>query len=99
VKFLPTQRAIDAAQNGQTLGRGVDFALTMLVFLGVGALVDHWLGTWPLVAIVLVVLSVVGQFIKMYYEYGATMDQLQAERAAARAAQPKMTAPSPEQAA
>ena len=98
MKLLPTPRPLDTAQNGQTLGRGVDFALTMLVFLGVGALVDHWLGTCPLVAIVLVVVSVVGQFLKMYYEYSATMDQLQAERAAARAAQPK-SAPSSEQAA
>lgn len=70
----------------------MDFALVILVFLGIGALVDKWLGTWPAFAIGLVIISVVGQFVKMYYEYNATMEQLESERAAARQARPRARA-------
>jgi len=98
VKILPTPRTVSAAQQSSSLGRGMDFALVMLVFLGIGALIDRWLGTWPAFAIGLVLFSVVGQFVKMYYEYNATMEQLEAERAQSRQARPASTSPS-EQAA
>lgn len=84
VKLLPTRRSTTAApHDGQTLGRGMDFALVMLVFLGIGYGLDRWLDTRPAFMIGLVVLSVVGQFVKMYYEYNATMERLEQERAAA----------------
>jgi hypothetical protein len=35
----------------------------------------------------LVVFSVVGQFVKMYYDYTATMTELEEQRAAVRAGQ------------
>jgi F0F1-type ATP synthase assembly protein I len=87
VKALPTRRhtpapALSEQQSGQTLGRGMDFALVVLVFLGVGYGLDRWLGTRPLFMIGLVVFAVVGQFIKMYYDYTATMQELEAQRAA-----------------
>ena len=72
--------------SGQTLGRGVDFALVIFVFFGIGALVDRWLGTWPGVAIGLVLFSVVGQFVSMYYRYKAEMEVHEAERRARQAA-------------
>lgn len=81
MRLRPTPRLVpDQPPAGQTLGRGADFALVVLVFLGIGALVDRWLGTWPWFAIGAVIFSVVGQFVKMYYEYSATMDRLQQER-------------------
>ena len=91
MKLLPqrhTTTAPDATvqQSGQTLGRGMDFALVVLVFLGVGYGLDRLLGTRPLFMIGLVIFSVVGQFIKMYYEYTATMEALEAERAQSRQA-------------
>lgn len=61
----------------------MDFALVVLVFLGIGFALDRWLDTQPLFMIGLVVFSVIGQFVKMYYEYSATMDRLQQERAEA----------------
>lgn len=84
MKLTPTRRTPEQAKNGETLGRGMDFALTMLVFLGIGALIDRWLGTWPAFAIGLMLFSVVGQFIKMYYDYKAAMEAHEAERAEAR---------------
>jgi len=61
----------------------MDFALVVLVFLGIGLGLDKWLGTRPAFTIGLVVFATVGQFIKMYYEYNATMHKLEAERSAA----------------
>jgi F0F1-type ATP synthase assembly protein I len=87
VKLLPSQEEIAAAQRSdQTLGKGMDFALVVLVFLGIGYVVDRVLGTRPWFMIGLVIFSVVGQFIKMYYDYTATMEAHEADRAAARQA-------------
>jgi len=83
VKVLAPRRPINENPHaGKTLGRGMDFALVILVFLGIGFGLDRWLGTRPLFMIGLVVFSVVGQFIKMYYEYTAEMEQHEAARAA-----------------
>lgn len=93
MKVLPARRSHAAApplaaqQSGQTLGRGMDFALVVLVFLGIGYGLDRWLGTRPLFMIGLVVFAVVGQFIKMYFDYTAAMQELEAERAKGSQAQ------------
>lgn len=65
-----------------SLGRGLDLALVVLVFLGIGYLVDRWLGTQPLFMIALMLLAVVGQFVSMRYRYEERMQQLEAERRA-----------------
>ena len=79
---MPDRQKIAASQqSGETLGRGMDFALVVLVFLGIGYGLDRWLGTRPWFMIGLVVFAVVGQFIKMYYDYTAAMEQHEAERA------------------
>jgi len=88
VNILPTRRnTADSQQTGQTLGRGMDFALVVLVFLGIGYALDRWLDTKPVFMIALVLFSVVGQFVKMYYDYSATMTDLEAKRAEQRQAQ------------
>ena len=90
MKVLPDQRKIaEHQQSGQTLGRGMDFALVVLVFLGIGYVLDRWLDTRPAFMIGLVIFSVVGQFIKMYFEYTATMKVHEAERVAAIQSQPR----------
>ena len=76
----------DSVAIRQTLGRGMDFALVVLVFLGIGYGLDRWLGTRPLFMIGLVVFAVVGQFIKMYYDYNAAMERA---RGRARRAGPR----------
>ncbi len=83
MKLLPEQHKIaEAQQSDKTLGRGVDFALVVLVFVGIGYGIDRVFHTQPLFTIVFVVFGFVGQFVKMYYEYTATMTRLEAERAA-----------------
>lgn len=75
----------DARATGDdTLGRGMDIALTVLVFLGLGYLLDRWLGLFPLFTISLVVIASIGAFVRLRYVYEATMQRHEAERAAAR---------------
>ena len=83
----PSTAPRDDRQNGgsdDTLGRGMDVALTLLVFLGIGALIDRGLGLFPVFTITLVVFAAIGTFIRMKYVYDATMERLEADRAAQR---------------
>ena len=64
------------------LGIGIDVALVTLVFLGLGYLLDRWLDTKPVFMIVLVVVALVGEFMRFWYAYTARMKGLEAERAA-----------------
>ena len=90
MKVLPDQRKIaEHRQSGQTLGRGMDFALVVLVFLGIGYVLDRWLDTRPAFMVGLVIFSVVGQFIKMYFEYTTQMKVHEAELVASRHSQPR----------
>jgi F0F1-type ATP synthase assembly protein I len=50
---------------------------------------DRVFDTRPWFMIGLVIFSVIAQFIKMYYDYTATMEAHEAERAAARQAKPR----------
>ena len=58
----------------------MDIALTLLVFLGLGALMDRWLGIFPVFTIMLVVGASLGTFVRLKYTYDATMERLEAER-------------------
>lgn len=73
-------------QVDQGLGQGMEMALTVLVFLGLGFLLDSILDTKPLLMIVFVVFAMVGTFVKMYLAYSVRMRALEAQRAAARTA-------------
>ena len=73
-------------QVDEGLGQGMEMALTVLVFLGIGFLLDSIFGTKPLLTIIFVVFAMVGTFVKMYLAYSLRMKALEAERAAARRA-------------
>jgi F0F1-type ATP synthase assembly protein I len=85
VHLIP-RKSIDADDN---LGRGMDLALATLIFLGLGWGLDRWLGTEPVFMIALVLLSLVGQFVRMWYSYDARMRQLEAERESAVRSAPR----------
>jgi ABC-type protease/lipase transport system fused ATPase/permease subunit len=85
--------AAQRVSGDDTLGRGMDLALTLLVFLALGYALDRWLGLFPLFSITLVVLASVGMFVRMRYTYEATMQRLEAERNAARRAAGRQSAP------
>jgi F0F1-type ATP synthase assembly protein I len=87
--FVPPPRANRAPKSlsdgsPDTLGRGMDVALTLGVFLVLGWLLDNWLGTTPLFMISLTILAAVGQFLRMKYVYDAEMERLEGERMAGR---------------
>jgi F0F1-type ATP synthase assembly protein I len=75
------------------MGQGMEMALTIAVFLGIGWGLDVWLGTQPIFMIALVIFSTVGQFIKMWFIYDARMRMLENERRQGLSAhqQPVMT--------
>ena len=69
-----------------TFVKGVEFALTLAIFAGMGYGLDRLLGTVPVFTIVLFVIGVVGLGIKTYYEYEAKMRELEASSPWARRA-------------
>ncbi len=79
-----TSKSVD-----QGLGQGMEMAITVAVFLGLGWLLDLGFGTQPVFMIALVVFSVVGQFVKMWFAYDARMTALEAERREAAVAHQK----------
>ncbi|WP_205528759.1 AtpZ/AtpI family protein [Desertimonas flava] len=76
-----------AGASSDSLGRGMDAVITLVVFLGIGWLLDRWLGTTPWFMIGLFLLAGVGTFIIMKARYTATMEALEAERRSAATAQ------------
>jgi F0F1-type ATP synthase assembly protein I len=83
LKLLPHPKPAPArSSNDDNIGRGMEFALVTLVFLGMGVAIDSVAGTRPWFTISLVVFAFAGQFIKMYFTYTHQMTALEAERAA-----------------
>lgn len=91
MKLLP-RKPIDADDN---VGKGMDLALTVLLFLGIGYGLDRWLDTKPVFMIVLTLLAVVGKVAGMYYGFSATMERLESERRSAATQAPRAQVPLP----
>ncbi|MET0324532.1 MAG: AtpZ/AtpI family protein, partial [Ilumatobacteraceae bacterium] len=79
MKLLPTNSR--ASRSDNTVGRGMDVALTIGLFFGIGAALDHWLGTTPWFMIGLTIVASIGFFYSFKFQYTARMEQLEAERA------------------
>lgn len=62
------------------IGQGMEMAVTIAVFLGLGWLVDSWADTRPIFTIAFVVFAMVGQSVRMWIEYDARMKVLEEER-------------------
>jgi hypothetical protein len=90
MKLLPQN--IRAPRADDTVGRGMDIALTVALFFGIGFALDHWLGTTPWFMIGLTVLASIGFFISSKYQYEARMERHEAERQE-RAAQLRAAGP------
>jgi F0F1-type ATP synthase assembly protein I len=62
------------------MGQGMEMAVTLAVFLGIGWLIDSWVDTRPIFTVALVVFAVVGQSVRMWLDYDARMKVLERER-------------------
>jgi Flp pilus assembly protein TadB len=62
------------------LGQGMEMALTVVLFLGIGWLIDSWVDTRPIFTLAFVIFAVVGQMVRMWFEYDARMKSLENER-------------------
>ena len=84
MKLLPKNTQVNTSEP---LGHGFDAAFVVVLFFGLGFLLDRLLGTTPLFMIVMTILGAVGVFVRFWYRYDARMAQHEAERAAKSAAQ------------
>lgn len=83
MKFLPST----SSKPDDNVGRGIELVVGIVVFLGIGYVLDRWLDTKPIFMIVLFVFAVAGYMVKMWLGYDAKMRQHEAElRAKSRAA-------------
>jgi F0F1-type ATP synthase assembly protein I len=78
MKFFPI--TTPKRRTDDTVGQGIDIALTVALMFGIGFVLDRWLGTAPIFMITLTLLGAVGFFAKFKYQYDARMEELQAER-------------------
>ncbi len=70
----------DSGSVDSGLGQGMEMALTLCVFMGLGWLADRALGTSPVFMVVLVVFAMIGQSARMWFTYDARMRQLEQRR-------------------
>jgi F0F1-type ATP synthase assembly protein I len=68
-------------------GGGMEIALMVPIFLGLGWVIDRLLGTAPIFMIVMVVLGAIGVFCRLRYAYDDKIRELEAERRAQRSGQ------------
>ena len=67
-------------RGDDAVGQGMDAAFTLALFLGLGFLVDRWLGTTPLFMIAVFLLVSVALFVGWKARYNARMEVLEERR-------------------
>lgn len=78
---------MDDAQSKRQLNKGFadavsrsfEFVATIALFTGIGWLLDRWLGTAPVLLVVLTVVGFAGNLLRSWYTYDAAMKKLEAE--------------------
>jgi len=79
MKLLPTQKR---ANSEDSVGLGIEVAVILAMFFGIGFGLDRLFGTTPVFMIVMTLLGAVGLFAKFKYSYEARMDEHEAKRTA-----------------
>ena len=88
MQLLPTKRTMDriAAPTGAGAAKGMEFAMVLVVFFGLGWVLDLVFGTRPWLTIIVGVLGVIGQFARVWYAYDDEMNRHEAELRSRRSA-------------
>jgi F0F1-type ATP synthase assembly protein I len=63
---------------GNALGQAVELVGAPFLFAGIGLLLDHWLGWFPVLTIILGLYGLIGGALRAYYGYNARMQAAQA---------------------
>ena len=84
MKLLPTQPRVKQtpANTEDSVGLGIEAAVIIALFLGVGYVLDRIFSTTPIFMIVMTLLGAIGLFAKLKYRYDDRMEQHEAERRA-----------------
>jgi F0F1-type ATP synthase assembly protein I len=77
MKLLPKQPRVNTEDS---LGLGIEAAVIIALFLGLGYVIDRIVGTMPVFMIVMTLVGAVGLFAKLKYRYDDRMDELEAQR-------------------
>jgi len=82
LKFLPTRKPVAraAVSSHDSLGRGVEIAVSVGVFFGIGLMLDNAFETRPLFMILCSLFSVVGSFARLWYVYDNDMQFQEVKR-------------------
>ncbi|MGB0114033.1 MAG: AtpZ/AtpI family protein [Ilumatobacteraceae bacterium] len=83
MKLLPTQPRVNTEDS---LGLGIEAAVILALFFGLGFGLDALFGTTPVFMIVMTLVGAVGLFAKFKYRYDDRMDELEAQRSTKAAA-------------
>ena len=73
---------------GDGLARAFEFAVTPAIFAGIGLVIDRRIGLFPVLTIGLLVFSLVGMFIKLWFTYDAQMRSIEEQGAWRRSSAP-----------
>lgn len=82
MKLPATQTRVNTEDS---LGLGIEGAVIIAMFLGIGYGLDRLFGTTPIFMIVMAVVGAIGLFAKWKYRYDDRMDEHEAERLARQA--------------
>jgi Flp pilus assembly protein TadB len=56
-----------------------EFLVSLCVFVGIGWLVDSWLGSAPIAVVVFALLGILGNLARAWYAYDAEMNRLESQ--------------------
>jgi F0F1-type ATP synthase assembly protein I len=68
------------ANTEDSLGLGIEAAIVVALFLGIGYVLDRIFGTMPVFMIIFVLLGAIGLFAKLKYRYDDRMEEHEANR-------------------
>lgn len=78
MKLLPKQPR--ATNTEDSVGLGIEVAVILALFLGLGYVLDRVFGVMPVFMIIFTFLGAIGLFAKMKYRYDDRMDEHEANR-------------------
>ncbi len=82
MKLLPTRKPVarTATSSHDSLGRGVEIAVSVGVFFVVGLLLDNAFETRPVFMILCSLFSVLGSFVRLWFVYDTDMQTQEVKR-------------------